>query len=190
VLWITPLVSDPGEPPVATAQGSLYMPSGGGGAHSLYAQRANSARVPQGGVLEVDPESVPAQSRRLVLRQPDLPTAARIAAAINTTFGGTVARVDDPGSIALNPPGGDIRIGPAVIHHHGVTLAIGASAGALHAAAADSSAAEGYVNVAARSSVQDVASGLHAAGVRAEDMAAIFEALQASGALRAEVVVR
>jgi flagellar P-ring protein precursor FlgI len=227
VLWITPLVSDPGEPPVATAQGSLYMSGGGGGAHSLYAQRANSARVPQGGVLEVDPERVPAQSRRLVVRQPDLPTAARIAAAINSTFGGAVARVDDPGSILLSPPanadsgmaffasvdtvlvvtqpparividgregtlvsGGDIRIGPAVIHHHGVTLAIGASAGALHAAAADSSAAEGYVNVAARSSVQDVASGLHAAGVRAEDMAAIFEALQASGALRAEVVVR
>ena len=42
----------------------------------------------------------------------------------------------------------------------------------------------------ARTSVQDVAAGLHAAGVRPEDMAAIFEALQASGALRAEVVVR
>ena len=38
--------------------------------------------------------------------------------------------------------------------------------------------------------VQDVAGGLHAVGARSEEIAAIFEALVAAGALRAEVVVR
>ena len=227
VLWITPLVSDPGEPPVATAQGNLFTSSPANG-HGVFSSRANSGRVPQGGVLEVDPASVPPAGRTLLLRQPDLPTASRIAAAINTAFGDGVARVDDPGSITLAPKatgadaenrffaavdtlpvvapeparividgregtlvsGGDVRVGPAVIHHHGVTLAIGGAGSPARGTPADSTANEGLVRMDARSSVQDVAAGLHAAGVRAEDMAAIFEALQASGALHAEVVVR
>jgi len=228
VLWVTPLVSDPNEPPVATAQGPLYLASDAS-AHGYFAQRANSARVPQGGVLEVDPTSVPAPEKRLLLRQPDLPTASRIVAAINAAYGDGTARVEDPGSLALNPKagsadaemgflaavdtlaviatspariiidgregtlvsGGDVRVGPAVIHHHGVTLAIGgAGAPAEAGTAADSLAREGLVRMSTRASVQDVAAGLHAAGVRAEDMAAIFEALQAAGALRAEVIVR
>jgi flagellar P-ring protein precursor FlgI len=86
--------------------------------------------------------------------------------------------------------GGDIRLGPAVITHHGITLAIGGAGSAPGGAAADSSAHEGLVRMNARASVQDVAAGLHAAGAHAGDMAAIFEALQAAGALRAEVVVR
>jgi len=226
VLWMTPLVSNPSEPPIATAQGPLYV-SSDESAHGFFARRSNSARVPQGGVLEVDPASVPAAEKRLLLKQPDLPTASRIAAAINAAFGAGTARVEDPGSLSLSPKasgneaeltflaavdtlpviataparividgregtlvsGGDVRVGPAVIHHHGVTLAIGGSPGAT-GAVADSLTREGLVRVDARSSVQDVAAGLHAAGVRAEDMAAIFEALQAAGALRAEVVVR
>lgn len=227
VLWITPMVTDPGEPPVGTAQGNLYVTAAQGG-HGFYSQRSNSGRVPQGGVLEVDPASIPPAERRLLLRQPDLPTASRIAGALNATFGDGTARVEDPGSLFLDPKstspeaemrffaaidtvsvvtqpparividgregtlvsGGDIRIGPAVIHHHGVTLAIGGAGGTPRGAAADSTALSGLVRMDAKSSVQDVAAGLHAAGVRAEDMAAIFEALQASGALRAEVVVR
>ena len=228
VLWVTPLVTDPNEPPVATAQGPLYITTAGG-AHGVFAQRSNSARVPQGGVLEVDPESVPPPEGRLLLRQPDLGTASRIAAVINLSFGDGTASVQDPGSVALQPKGatpqaqmgfyaavdtlmlvaqgparividghagtlvsgGDVRVGPAVIHHNGVTLAIGGAGGAGRAGAVtDSLAREGLVRMDARASVQDVAAGLHAAGVRAEDMAAIFEALQASGALRAEVVVR
>ncbi len=83
--------------------------------------------------------------------------------------------------------GGGIQMGPAVIHHQGVTLQIGGRA----LAVSDSTAARtGIVRVEARSSVQEVATGLHAAGVRPEDMAAIFESLRASGALVAEVVVR
>ncbi len=224
VLWITPLVADPDDPPVATAQGSLFVPSDEGG-RTAFLRRANSARVPAGGVLEVDPASVPAPSRQLLLRVPDLPTASRIAAAINGTFGDGTAKVDDPGSVTLVPKttgaegemgfyaavdtvpllapsparividgrsgtlvsGGDLRLGPAVIHHGGLTLAVGGRTGG---AAADTTKADGLVRVDARSTVQDVAAGLHAAGVRPEDLAAIFEALQAAGALRAEVVVR
>lgn len=226
VLWVTPLVSDPGEPPVATAQGALYLTSNESG-RGVFAQRTNSARVPQGGVLEIDPASVPGPEKRLLLRQPDLPTASRIADAINVAFGAGTAKVEDPGAITLAPKGGadaemtfyaavdtvmvvapgaarividgrqgtlvsggDVRIGPAVIHHRGVTLAIGAGAPAPGGAVADSTAREGLVRISERASVQDVAAGLHAAGVRAEDMAAIFEALQAAGALHAEVVVR
>ena len=227
VLWITPLVSDPDEPPVATAQGSLYL-TADDGARSAFARRSNSGRVPQGGVLEQDPESVPPFVPRLLLKQPDLPTASRIAAALNVTFGAGTARVEDPGSLSLTlkdaapeaamnffaavdtvavvaqgparividgregtlVSGGDIRLGPALITHHGITLAIGGAGSAPGGAAADSTAHEGLVRMNARASVQDVAAGLHAAGVRAGDMAAIFEALLAAGALRAEVVVR
>jgi flagellar P-ring protein precursor FlgI len=224
VLWITPLVTDPGEPPVATAQGALWL-TPDDRSRGTTSRRGNSARVPQGGVLELDPERVPAQQTRLLLRQPDLPTASRIAAAINAAYGEGTARVEDPGSLALAPKsgtpggelgffaavdtlslvvggparividgregtlvsGGDLRLGPAVIHHHGVTLSIGGT----RAAAPDSTGRDaGLVRVDARASVQDVAAGLHAAGVRAEDMAAIFEALQAAGALHAEVIVR
>jgi flagellar P-ring protein precursor FlgI len=227
VLWITPLVSDPDEPPVATAQGNIYL-TGDDGMRSAFSHRSNSGRVPQGGVLEQDPESVPPFVPRLLLKQPDLPTAFRIAAALNTAFGEGTATVEDPGSLTLKPAGttpeaamsffaaadtvsvvtqgparividgregtlvsgGDIRLGPALITHHGVTLAIGGAGAAPAAAVADSLAREGLVRVEARSSVQDVAAGLHAAGVKPGDMAAIFEALQAAGALRAEVVVR
>ena len=227
VLWITPLVSDPDEPPVATAQGNLFLPAEDGTRGSL-SRRSNSGRVPQGGVLEQDPESIPPAVPRLLLKQPDLPTASRIAAVLNATFGEGTARVDDPGSLTLKAKGttpeaemtffaavdtvavvaqgparividgregtlvsgGDVRLGPALITHHGVTLAIGGAGTAPTGTAADSTGREGLVRMNARSTVQDVAAGLHAAGVRAGDMAAIFEALQAAGALRAEVVVR
>ena len=224
VLWMTPLVEDPNQPPVATAQGNLYL-SSDGSARGALGRRSNSARVPQGGLLELDPESVPVAESRLLLRQPDLPTASRIARAINAAFGEGTAKVDDPGSLTLQPKagatetvmgflaavdtvavlaegparividgregtivaGGGIQLGPAVIHHQGVTLQIGGRA----AAAADSTGNRaGIVRVDARSSVQEVATGLHAAGVKAEDMAVIFESLRASGALVAEVVVR
>ncbi|MBI5170862.1 MAG: flagellar basal body P-ring protein FlgI [Candidatus Eisenbacteria bacterium] len=223
VLWMTPLVEDPNAPPVATAQGNLYLPNDGNG--RALGRRSNSARVPQGGLMELDPERVPVAERRLLLRQPDLPTASRIAAAINAAFGEGTAKVDDPGSLTLQPKagstetdmgflaavdtvavlaegparividgregtivaGGGIQLGPAVIHHQGVTLQIGGRS----LAQPDSTAARsGIVRVDARSSVQEVATGLHAAGVRPEDMAAIFESLRASGALVAEVVVR
>src|SRR5690606_32994837 len=41
---------------------------------------------------------------RLMLRDPDIGTALRIAAAIDAEFGDGTAQVEDPGAIALNAP--------------------------------------------------------------------------------------
>ena len=214
VLWMTPLVEDAGREPVATAQGALFLPDDGGRAFS---RRGNSARVPDGGLLEADPESPPPPPRQLVLREPDLTTATRIAAAIEAALGSGRARVIDPGAVAIEPAGdllpflaavdtlrvraeasprlvidaregtvvagGDISIGSAVIHHQGLTLQIGGEPAA-------GARTEGLLRVEPSASVQTVAAGLHAAGIRPQDMDPIFEALRAAGALRAEVVVR
>ncbi len=214
-LWITPLVTDPGQPPIATAQGTLYVAGDESGGVSSF-RRANSGRVDDGGVLEAS-SSVPVSDPRLLLREPDLMTARLVAAAIDSAFGAGTATVEDAGSILLKPPGaaapavwfaaidtvelrapeaarvvidsrdgtvvagGGLRIGAAVVSHGGVTLQIGGSAGA---------ASEGLVRVGVDASVQDVVAGLHAAGARGAEIAAVFEALRSSGALRATVVVR
>ncbi len=231
VLWITPLVTDPDQAPIATAQGPVQVAAAAGaGTVRLGERRANSARIPSGGVVEVESAAAPLEPR-LLLRQPDLGTAGRIAAAINRTFGAGSAAVEDPGAITLAVPGaaanaagqdrlaenalgtflaavdtlrvdpveparividgregtvvagGDVRIRPAVVSHHGITLEIGPAAPA-------GAATEGLVHVAAGSPVQSVAAGLHAAGARPDEVAAIFSALEAAGALDAEVSVR
>ncbi|MEQ1833511.1 MAG: flagellar basal body P-ring protein FlgI [Candidatus Eisenbacteria bacterium] len=214
-LWITPLVTDPGEPPVATAQGSLYVTTDGEGAGASL-RRSNSGRVLDGGVLETE-TIVPASDPRLLLREPDLITARRLAAAIDTAFGAGTATLEDAGAILLKVPagtsaplwlaavdtvdvrapeparviidgrdgtvvaGGGLRVAPAVVSHGGVTLEIGGTS---------TTTSEGLVHMAADASVQDVAAGLHAAGARGPEIAAVFEALRAAGALRAAVVVR
>ena len=214
-LWITPLVTDPGEPPVATAQGILYVTTDGEGVSAAF-RRSNSGRVVDGGVLETE-TVVPVNEPRLLLREPDLVTARRLAAAIDTAFGTGTATLDDAGSITLKVPagtsvplwlaavdtvdvrapeparviidgrdgtvvaGGGLRVSAAVVSHGGVTLEIGGSS---------TTTSDGLVHMAADASVQDVAAGLHAAGARGPEIAAVFEALRASGALRAAVVVR
>jgi flagellar P-ring protein FlgI len=218
-LWITPLVTDPGSPAIATAQGPLYVETDDM-ARSYYAFGGNSGRIPQGGVLEVEPDAPAPLASRLYLRSPDLRTASRIAQSINSGFGEGVAKAEDPGVIALTPPadrngdlagflaavdtllvafdgpariiissregtvvaGGDVRVGPATISHHGITLQIGAPR--------ESEPVEGLVRIDARSSVQDVAAGLQAAGAKPDEVVAIFEGLQAAGALNAQVVIR
>jgi flagellar P-ring protein FlgI len=103
VLWITPLVTDPNEPPVATAQGALLVTTDDDSRGMN--RRANTARVPEGGVLEVElPAPAPSAPPRLLLRDPDLETATRIAAAVNTAFGPGTAAPEDPGAIALKVP--------------------------------------------------------------------------------------
>jgi flagellar P-ring protein precursor FlgI len=214
-LWITPLVTDPGQPPIATAQGSLYVSADESGGSSAF-RRANSGRIPDGGVLEAG-SPVPVSDPRLLVREPDLLTARLVAAAIDSAFGAGTASVEDAGSILLKPPGGTstalwyaavdtvevrapeaarvvidsrdgtvvagggLRVGAAVVSHGGVTLQIGGSAGG---------AGEGLVRVGVDASVQDVVAGLHAAGARGTEIAAVFEALRTAGALRATVVVR
>lgn len=219
VLWMTPLVTDPGQPPLATAQGPLLV-SDEGDSRSLRTRQGNTGRIPQGGMLEVE---LPAEamSTRLVLRRPDLATASGIAAAVNAAFGANTAKVEDPGAVALTPAagrtegvsaflaavdtvqvitraqalvviggrdgtvvaGGGAKVGPASVSHGGLTLQVGGRP-------ATGAAVNGIVRVEPQASVQDVAAGLHAAGAKPEEIAAIFEALQAAGALQAQVVIR
>lgn len=219
VLWMTPLVTDPGQPPLATAQGTVLV-SDGGDSRTLRGRQGNTGRIPQGGVLEVE-SPVEAMSTRLLLRRPDLATASRIADAINVAFGENTAKADDPGVVSLTPAagraggvnaflaavdtvlvttreqaliviggrdgtvvaGGGATVGPASVSHGGLTLMVGGQP-------ATNGTASGIVRVEPQASVQDVAAGLHAAGAKPEEIAAIFEALQAAGALQAQVVVR
>src|SRR5690606_22091813 len=102
-LWMTPLVAEAGGDPVASAQGPLLVSDGNTGRGSYTVE--TTARIPTGGILEYDlarPEF--ASANRLLLRSPDLETAARIASAVNAELGGQTAAVLDPGAIALTLP--------------------------------------------------------------------------------------
>lgn len=106
VLFMTPLLTDPNQPPIATAQGTLLI-GGDDVTKGTVARRGTAGRIPEGGILEVDPDAagfvaVP----RLQLKRPDLQTATRIAGVINAAYGGTAAKVTDPGAIQLTPPQG------------------------------------------------------------------------------------
>ncbi len=225
VLWITPMLSDPNQPPMATAQGPLLVPTDGTGRAS--ARQGNAGRIVAGGILEVDQPAVQlAAEPRLALRDPDLRMAGRIAAAIVGVFGPGTARADDPGSILLNPGagradslsmwlsaidtlpvavvealrivvdgrdgtvvvGGDIQIARATVSHRGITVQVGGLVDSA-LAGADSGAA-GLVRAPLGASVQALVAGLHAAGAKPAEVAAIFEALRAAGAVRADVVIR
>jgi len=221
VLWMTPLVADSDEPPVGTAQGPIYIaeedPDG-----NRYARRGNSGRIPQGGILEVDPTPTTAAEPRLLLRDPDLAKASRIAAAINASMGDGTARVEDPGAVSLTPPpgqadgvseflaavdtlrvliegpnrvvisartgtvvaGGEVKVGAAVVSHQGITLQIGGTE------AGEEEGLSQIVHMEPQALVQDVAAGLRAAGAGPSEVAAVFEALQAAGALQAQLVIR
>ena len=100
-LFMTPLAADVGGKNVATAQGSVLVSEGG--ATTRYARTVEtSARIPTGGVLEVDsPRPAIVASSRLMLREPELGTATRIAAAINGAFGEKTATVEDEGSVLV-----------------------------------------------------------------------------------------
>jgi flagellar P-ring protein precursor FlgI len=224
VLWTTPLVTDPGAPPIGTAQGPVYVEDHQVG-RGPYGARGNSGRIPDGGVLETAPAIADSTlALRLELRTPSLAGATAVAAAVNAAYGDSAARVTDPGTVQLAPPkagtdpllylaaidtlpvaparaarlvinsregtvvaGGLIPIGPAVVSHRGITLAI-AGAGAPQDSSGHPPA--GVVRVPAQASAQDVAAGLHAVGAKPEEIAAIFEALRSAGALNAEVVIR
>jgi flagellar P-ring protein FlgI len=243
VLWMMPLLTDPNQPPVATAQGMLVVPTDGTGRISL--RQGNSGRIADGGLLEVDlPTPVLAGTPRLSLATPDLRMATRIAGAIRAAYGDSAARAEDAGSVLLNPGagradslsmwlaaidtlpvtvvevsrvvidgrdgtvvlGGDVRVGQATVSHRGLTVQVGgplaqaaaptpqrAPGDTTAAAAVDSTAAAsaaGLIHATAGASVQELVAGLHAAGARAQEVAAIFEALRAAGAIRAQVVIR
>ena len=231
VLWTTPLVTDVEQAPVGTAQGPMLLADEDG---RQATRRGNSARIPEGGLLEVEPTQLAALTPRLLLRSPGLAVAQRVAQAINAALGdSTVAKVEDPGAIVLNPgargadnligllalvdtiavrmapearividarsgtvvTGGTVRIGAATVSHHGLTLRIGGPAtpaGAVDSVSGRgrSSGVEGLLAVTEGATVQEVAAGLHAAGARPQEIAAMFSALREVGALGAELVVR
>jgi flagellar P-ring protein precursor FlgI len=103
---MTPLVAEAGGRPVAGAQGALLL-SDGVDPRQRYGPPAveTGGRVPGGGQLEADlPRPTLAQSGRLLLKEPDLVTATRIAAAVNQALGANAATVEDPGAVTLNLP--------------------------------------------------------------------------------------
>ena len=101
MLWMTPLVADAGGKPLAGAQGALVMSAGGLARAAI--SSGTTARIPDGGVLEADMSRPPAAAANmLLLREPDIGTAARIVAVIDSAFGGRgQAMVEDPGAVRL-----------------------------------------------------------------------------------------
>jgi flagellar P-ring protein precursor FlgI len=107
VLYMAPLVAEAGGRPVAVAQGTLLL-SEAADQRSRYGAPPvpeTTARIPGGGQLEADlPRPTFAGATRLLLKEPDVTTASRIAAAVNAALGPNTAKVEDPGAIALALP--------------------------------------------------------------------------------------
>jgi len=103
ILFTTPLAEDVGMPPVATAQGALIIsePSD----NRYRARGGTSGRIPDGGVIEYDMGVQFPDSVTLVLLNPDVSTAVRIATAINDAAGDGTAIVQDPGAVQLTSSG-------------------------------------------------------------------------------------
>jgi flagellar P-ring protein precursor FlgI len=218
VLWMTPMLSDVGGDPVASAQGPVLMADIGVAKSSSV---ENSARIPTGGLLEADmprPQFASA-SGKLLLREPDVTMATRIATAINKELGDGMATVDDPGSISLNLKDQkegtaaalariqDLRVQPQRIARliidgrdgtiiAGGDLTIGEATVShggitITVGAVDTTAAvPNNLRMAPGTPVTRIASALHAVQAPPSEIAAIFESLRAIGAIAAEVIVR
>jgi len=219
-LFMTPLVADPNGPPLASAQGSLLVSEGG--STTRYAPtHETTARIPTGGVLEADlPRPTIGATSRLLLREPDLGMATRIATAVNAAMGEKTALVEDEGSVivtladsvqkplamakirdlAVAPEARpriiiDGRDGTVVAGGDMVVGAATVSHGAItlaigNLAPNDTAAIPGSVRLPAGIPVQRVASALHAVLTPASEIAAIFAALKEVGAVTAEIIVR
>lgn len=219
VLWMTPLVADVDGVPIAAAQGPLLLSEGtAAGRRNAYVVET-TASIPDGGVLEIElGRPAFASASRLLLREPNLGTALRIAEAVNAALGAGVATVEDPGSLRLNLPEadrmaalnriGELRVQPdrparLVINGRdgtvvaGADLVVGAavvSHGVLTltigGGGAAGAPAPGGLQFAPGTSVQEVAAALHAVQTPPAEIAAIFQSLRDVGALAAEVVIR
>jgi flagellar P-ring protein precursor FlgI len=218
VLWMTPLLSDVGGQPMATAQGSVLMADLGGGKSGSAIE--NSSRIPTGGLLETDlPRPQFAASSKLLLREPDVTMATRIATAINKELGEDMAKVEDPGSIALNFKDQkedhaavlarvqDLRVQPQrvarlIIDSRDGTIIAGGEltvgeASVTHGGititvgAVDTTAAPANnLRMAPGTPVTRIAAALHAVQAAPAEIAAIFESLRAIGAIAADVIIR
>ncbi len=218
VLWMTPLITDVGQPSMATGQGRVIIDEQ---SNRGYSRRTAAGRIPDGGVLEVDsPVLATTGVPRLFLRRPRLEVATRIAQAITAAFGDGTASVEDPGSVALNPgdQNGDDPLAfvaavetltvvlPArnqlVVDVQDGTLVAGGDltvgpASVSHGGFTltiggpqDLVPPAGVVYGTVGASVQEVPAALHSAGARPPEIATIFEALRDVGALQATVLVR
>ena len=220
VLYMTPLVAEPGGPALATAQGPLLV-SEGGSATRYAPTIETSARIPAGGILEADlpRPTLAASSARLFLREPDLGTATRIVTAINGQLGDSVATVEDEGAVRLALPDDapratslarvlELAVRPdlkprLVIDGKDGTVVVGGditagpatvSHGGVTLSIGDVTDGDvpsaGNVRMAIGTPVQKIASALHAVQTPPQEIAAIFAALRDVGAITAEIVVR
>lgn len=218
-LWTTPLVAEVGGRPLATAQGPLLLDGDGRGRDRYSVE--TSARIPDGGLVEVNlpRQEFDASALQLLLKEPGIATATRIAEAINARFGEGTGVVMDPGLIALTLPNGEsqatflARVGEIrvtlertprlIINSRDGTVVAGgdlrvgeavvSSGGitlSIGAAEAIEEGVPGDVRIQPGTNVQGVAAALHAIGAPPQTIAAIFESLREVGALTAEVVVR
>lgn len=217
VLWMTPMLSDVGGQPLASAQGPVLMADLTG---SKSGSIENSARIPSGGLLEADlPRPQFATSSKLLLRDPDVTMATRIATAINKELGDGAATVEDPGSIALAFKDQkddhasvlariqDMRVQPQrvarlIIDGRDGTIVAGGDltigeATVSHGGititigANDTTATPpNNLRMAVGTPVTRVAAALHAIQAPPSEIAAIFESLRGIGAIAAEVVIR
>jgi flagellar P-ring protein precursor FlgI len=103
----TPLRGPDGEV-VALAQGPLSIGGfgGGGGGTSVQVNHLTVGRIPSGAIVQTaQAASAPlTDTLTFALRDPDYVTASRVAQAINSYLGGTMARAVDPGSVTLQVP--------------------------------------------------------------------------------------
>jgi flagellar P-ring protein precursor FlgI len=106
-LLVTPLLGADGEA-YAVAQGQIAVGgfTAGGNAETVTKGVPTSGRLPGGVIIEreVPFELDQMSTVRIALRNPDLTTADRIAAAINGLYGGVNARATDPGTVTMPVP--------------------------------------------------------------------------------------
>lgn len=110
-LLVTSLLGADGEVH-AVAQGTLATGAiaARGAAQSIVRGVPTSGRVANGAIVEkeIPFELAKMVTPRLSLRNPDLTTAMRIAAAVNREMGAGTARASDPRTVALNLQGKDV----------------------------------------------------------------------------------
>ena len=115
-LLVTPLLAADGEV-FAVAQGALATGaiSARGTNASVTRGVPTSGRIANGATVEreVGYQLASKPQLRLGLRNPDLNTARRMAAAVNVAFGANVARANDPRTVSLDLGGRDVVEGLA-----------------------------------------------------------------------------
>ncbi len=107
MLLMTPLNGPDGKT-YAVAQGAVSIGGaflGGGGGNSVQKNHPTAGRIPSGAIIERQvPQALNQLGElRLLLREPDFATAARLAEAINQRFGFELARAEDAVGVRLNP---------------------------------------------------------------------------------------